>query len=88
VISIEVNKIVLVLCPQDWHPADQIGQTKTWERRMDDKMKTTRFAGSPNLGMAVVLGAGRINTRELMRRKMMRKMMARRLRNAEMASAK
>ena len=40
------------------------------------------------MGMAVVLGAGRINTRELMRRKMMRKMMARRLRNAEMASAK
>ena len=55
---------------------------------MDDKMKSTRFAGSPNLGMAVVMGAGRINTRELMRRKMMRKMMARRLRNAEMASAK
>jgi hypothetical protein len=38
--------------------------------------------------MAVVLGAGRVNTRELMRRKLMRKMMARRLRNAEMASAK
>jgi hypothetical protein len=55
---------------------------------MDDKMKTTRFVGSPNLGMAAVLGGGRINTRELMRRKMMRKMMARRLRNAEMASAK
>ncbi len=55
---------------------------------MDDKMKSLRFAGSPNLGMAVVLGAGRVNTRELMRRKMMRKMAARRLRNAEMASAK
>ena len=55
---------------------------------MDDKMKSTRFVGSTNLGMAVVLGAGRINTRELMRRKMMRKMVARRLRNAEMASAK
>jgi hypothetical protein len=88
VIFTPVNEIVLVLSPQGWHPPDQIGQTKTWERRMDDKMKTTRFAGSPNLGMAVVLGAGRVNTRELMRRKLMRKMMARRLRNAEMASAK
>lgn len=55
---------------------------------MDDKMKSARFVGAPNLGMSVVLGAGRINTRELMRRKMMRKMMARRLRNAELASAK
>jgi hypothetical protein len=55
---------------------------------MDDKMKTTRHAGLPTLGMSVVLGAGRINARELMRRKMMRKMIARRLRNAEMASPK
>jgi len=55
---------------------------------MDDKMKTTRVTGSSHLGMAVVAGAGRINARELMRRKMMRKMVARRLRNAEMASAK
>jgi len=55
---------------------------------MDDKMKTTRVIGSSHLGVAVVAGAGRINARELMRRKMMRKMVARRLRNAEMASAK
>ena len=55
---------------------------------MDEKMKSTRAIGSTSLGMAVVLGSGRINTRELMRRKMMRKMTARRLRNAEMASAK
>jgi hypothetical protein len=55
---------------------------------MDDKMKSTRHAGMPNLGMSVVLGAGRINARELMRRKVMRKMIARRLRNAEMVSAK
>jgi hypothetical protein len=55
---------------------------------MDDKMKATRFVGSSSLGMAVVLGSGRINTREIMRRKLMRKMTARRLRNAEMASAK
>jgi hypothetical protein len=54
---------------------------------MDDKMKTTRV-GPSNLGLTMVLGSGRINTRELMRRKMMRKMTARRLRNAEMASAK
>jgi hypothetical protein len=58
------------------------------ERLMDDKMKLTRHAGLPNLGMSVVLGAGRINARELMRRKVMRKMIARRLRNAEMVSAK
>jgi hypothetical protein len=55
---------------------------------MDDKMKTTRVVGSSNLGMAVVMGSGRINAREIMRRKMMRKMTARRLRNADMASAK
>jgi hypothetical protein len=66
----------------------KFGLTKTWERRMDDKMKSARFVGAPNLGMSVALGGGRINTRELMRRKMMRKMMARRLRNAEMVSAK
>lgn len=51
-------------------------------------MKTSRVGGSSNLGMAIVMGAGRINTRELMRRKMMRKMIARRLRNAEMTAAK
>lgn len=55
---------------------------------MDDKMKTQRVIGSPSLGMALTPGAGRVNARELMRRKMMRKMIARRLRNAEMASAK
>ena len=55
---------------------------------MDDKMKTTRVAGSSNLVMGIGLGSGRINTREFMRRKMMRKMTARRLRNAEMVSAK
>jgi len=54
---------------------------------MDDKMKTTRVVGSSNLGMGIVMGPGRINAREFMRRKMMRKMTARRLRNAEMASA-
>jgi hypothetical protein len=54
---------------------------------MDDKMKMARFPGSPNLGMAVVDG-GRVDPRQLMRRKLMRKMMARRLRNTEMASAK
>lgn len=55
---------------------------------MDDKMKASRHAGMPTIGMSVVIGAGRINARELMRRKMMRKMIARRLRNAEMVSAK
>jgi len=55
---------------------------------MDDKTKTSRIAGSPSLGMAVGVGAGRLNARELMRRKMMRKMISRRLRNAELASAK
>jgi len=55
---------------------------------MDDKLKGTRFVGPPSLGSVTVLGGGRINTRELMRRKMMRKMVARRLRNAEMAAAK
>lgn len=55
---------------------------------MDDKTKMAPFPGSPNLGMAVANGGGRINTRELMRRKLMRKMIARRLRNADMASAK
>ena len=54
---------------------------------MDDKMKMARFPGTPNLGMAVAEG-GRISPRELMRRKLMRKMIARRLRNAEMVSAK
>ncbi len=54
---------------------------------MDEKMKLTRFAGTPNLGMAMIDGA-RVDARELMRRKLMRKMVARRLRNAEMASAK
>jgi len=55
---------------------------------MDDKMKAPRVVGSPNLGMGIVAGAGRVNAREFMRRKMMRKMIARRLRNADMASAK
>ena len=54
---------------------------------MDDRMKIARFPGSPNLGMAMADGA-RVDVRELMRRKLMRKMMARRLRNAEMVSAK
>jgi hypothetical protein len=54
---------------------------------MDEKSKSTRVPGPPNLGMAVVNG-GRINARDLMHRKLMRKMIARRLRNAEMASAK
>lgn len=54
---------------------------------MDDKMKVGRFHGTPNLGVAV-LGGGRVNPREFVRRKLMRKMVARRLRNAEMASAK
>jgi len=88
VISTTADEIVLELFLQAWHPLQQIGLTKTRERRMDDKMKSTRAIGSSSLGMAVVLGSGRINTRELMRRKMMRKMTARRLRNAEMASAK
>jgi hypothetical protein len=57
------------------------------EAPMDDKMKMARFPGTPSFGMAVVDG-GRISPRELMRRKLMRKMIARRLRNAEMASAK
>jgi hypothetical protein len=55
---------------------------------MDDKMKSARVVGSSTPGMSVVMGSGRINARELMRRKMIRKMTARRLRNAEMASAK
>ncbi len=55
---------------------------------MDDKMKIARAIGSSSLGIAPVMGSGRINAREIMRRKMMRKMTARRLRNAEMASAK
>jgi hypothetical protein len=88
VISTAADEIVLELFLQAWQPLRQIGLTKTRERRMDDKMKSTRAIGSSSLGMAVVLGSGRINTRELMRRKMMRKMTARRLRNAEMASAK
>ncbi|HVA11838.1 MAG TPA: hypothetical protein VNF99_01180 [Stellaceae bacterium] len=54
---------------------------------MDDKMKMARFPGTPSFSMAVVDG-GRINTREFLRRKLMRKMVARRLRNAEMISAK
>lgn len=54
---------------------------------MDDKMKMARFPGTPSYGAAVT-ESGRISPRELMRRKMMRKMIARRLRNAEMASAK
>lgn len=54
---------------------------------MNDKMKPAHFPGTPSLGMAVATGS-RVDTRELMRRKLMRKMIARRLRNAEMASAK
>ncbi len=54
---------------------------------MNDKMKLARFPGTPNLGMAAA-DSGRIDARELMRRKLMRKMIARRLRNTEMASAK
>jgi hypothetical protein len=54
---------------------------------MEDKMKMARFPGTPSFGMAVT-ESGRISTRELMRRKLMRKMIARRLRNAEMVSAK
>jgi hypothetical protein len=54
---------------------------------MDDKMKMARFPGTPNYGMAVA-ESGRISPREFMRRKLMRKMIARRLRNAEMVSAK
>lgn len=54
---------------------------------MTDKMKLARFPGSPSLGMAVADG-GRVDAREIMRRKLMRKMIARRLRNNEMASAK
>jgi hypothetical protein len=54
---------------------------------MDDKLKMARFPGTPSLGMAAANG-GRIDPRELMRRKLMRKMIARRLRNAEMISAK
>lgn len=53
---------------------------------MDDKLKMARFPGTPSLGMAAT--NGRIDPRELMRRKLMRKMIARRLRNAEMMSAK
>jgi hypothetical protein len=88
VILTVTGEIVLVLWRQHWQPPGQIGLTKTWERHMDDKMKATRVVGSSSLGMAVVMGSGRINTREIMRRKLMRKMTARRLRNAEMASAK
>jgi hypothetical protein len=54
---------------------------------MDDKLKMARFPGTPSYGAAIA-ESGRISPRELMRRKMMRKMIARRLRNAEMASAK
>jgi hypothetical protein len=54
---------------------------------MDDKLKMARFPGTPSFGAAMADG-GRISPRELMRRKLMRKMIARRLRNAEMASAK
>ena len=55
---------------------------------MNDKSKTNRALGMPNLGMAIVSGGTRIDVRELMRRKLMRKMISRRLRNAEMISAK
>lgn len=54
---------------------------------MDDKMKMARFPGTPSFGMAMA-ESGRVSPRELMRRKLMRKMIARRLRNAEMVSAK
>jgi len=54
---------------------------------MNDKLKMAHFPGTPSYGMAVS-ATGRISPRELMRRKLMRKMIARRLRNAEMASAK
>ena len=54
---------------------------------MNDKLKMAQFPGAPSYGMAVT-ESGRISPRELMRRKLMRKMIARRLRNAEMASAK
>ncbi len=54
---------------------------------MNDKLKMAHFPGTPSYGMAVSEN-GRISPRELMRRKLMRKMIARRLRNAEMASAK
>jgi hypothetical protein len=52
---------------------------------MDDKLKMARFPGTPAMA---VTESGRISPRELMRRKLMRKMIARRLRNAEMVSAK
>jgi hypothetical protein len=55
---------------------------------MDDKLKMARYSGMPNLGMAVAAGGARVNARELMRRKLARKMISRRLRNAEMTSAK
>jgi hypothetical protein len=54
---------------------------------MEDKLKMARFPGTPSFGPAIV-ESGRISPRELMRRKLMRKMIARRLRNAEMVSAK
>jgi len=54
---------------------------------MDDKMKLARFPGTPSFGGAIG-ESGRLSPRELMRRKLMRKMIARRLRNAEMISAK
>lgn len=60
---------------------------KSRRRLMDDKMKMARFPGTPSFGTAVADG-GRVNVREIMRRKLMRKMVARRLRNAEMVSAK
>jgi len=53
---------------------------------MDDK-RLTRSPVLPNLGMAVGNG-GRVNARDLVRRKLMRKMVARRMRNAEMVSGK
>jgi hypothetical protein len=54
---------------------------------MEDKLKMARFPGTPSYGMAMA-ESGRVSPREIMRRKLMRKMIARRLRNAEMASAK
>jgi hypothetical protein len=54
---------------------------------MDDKLKMARFPGTPSFSPAIA-ESGRVSPRELMRRKLMRKMIARRLRNAEMVSAK
>jgi hypothetical protein len=53
---------------------------------MQDKAKIERSLGPSFAGGEAAAGTGRVNVRDIMRRKMIRKMTARRARHPEMTS--